>query len=220
MSPRHRALLAALPAILIFSGCYATRLKNLPLGVSTDCPKAWPGAWIALDDSTLEADESFGLLVDVKCQVTALERDNDPRDFALRPQFLGAEVVLLSSSDAVALSETDPTEGDPTDASWFPLRWERGGEVLALSTPDARRAATLVVQGAWPGDVSWAFDGGDVLLKSAAEELPKMLADDDFWARQTFRFRRVGDDRRALDKALRAAERAEERKAKDAAKEP
>ncbi len=126
-------------------------------------------------------------------------------------------MVLFSRSEVATLMEWGPSDGEEIpDGSWFPLAWKRSADVITWAVPDSRRAATLVVQGAYGGKVSWAFDGGIVVLNSAAEELLGLLAQDAFWQGPILRLRRVGDDRRDLDKAMRGAKRSEERKAKDA----
>lgn len=221
MSLGQRALLA-LPLLLTLSGCTATAVEKLPQGASTDCPKDWVGAWVRLDVETHQPAPDLGVLVGEACQVLALDNDDSPREVALHPQFLGTKISLFPRAEVTILYEfAESLSKEFPEGSWFPVEWKRREDLMALSVPDTRRAATLIVQGVLVGDVNWESgqEGQSiVVVGSAAEDLPELLLQEDFWAAPPwFEFRRVGDDRRDLDKALREAKRAEERKAKDAA---
>ena len=182
------------------------------------------GAWISLDSETHLADSDFGALVDEACQVLGVDNDSSPHEAALHPRFLGTKVALFPLADIALLFEFPESllEEFP-QGSWFPVEWKRSEDLMRINVPDMRRAATLIVQGVWVGTVEWS--SGEVgkkivVVGSAAEDLPGLLLEDDFWSPPPLELRRVGDDRRDLDKALRAAKRAEERRAKDAASPP
>lgn len=209
-------------AALALPACQSTMLESLPTGAATACPAEWRGAWIALDTDT-GAREDAGFVVAAvparadaatgDCALTLVEEhEGKPRELRFTPRFAsarGAQLVLFGHEDAARMLEPDA----PPKAGWYPFEWRRSGDVLVLRAPDHRRIATLVVNGALDGSVSWGDNEGFVFVAGDAVAIAKALDDGRvaFGGEGGTRAARVGDDRRDLDRALARRQREHER---------
>jgi hypothetical protein len=193
----------ALGAIAL-SACQSTMLESLPTGTATACPPEWRGAWIALDADS-GAHEDTGFVVAGDCTVTLVEEhEGKPRELVFTPRFAsarGAQLVLFGHEDAAPLIAPQA----PAKPGWYPFEWRRSDDVLVLRAPDHRRIATLVVNGALDGTVSWDDDDKFVFVTGDAAAITAALGD----GRVSFgggeggaRAARIGEGRRDLDRAL------------------
>ena len=198
---------------LALSACQSTMLESLPTGTATACPAEWRGAWIALDADS-GAHEDAGFVVDGACTLTLVEEhEGKPRELRFTPRFAsarGAQLVLFGHEDAAPLIEPQA----PAKAGWYPFEWRRNDDVLVLRAPDHRRIATLVVNGALDGTVTWGENEGHVFVTGDAASITAALSD----GRVSFgggeggaRAARVGEGRRDLDRALARQKREHER---------
>lgn len=196
----------ALLVLFVLAGCRSTLLENLPAGATDACPQALRGAWIALDSDTRDAEDA-GFVVALDCALTLVEwHDGQWRETRFEPRHArsrGDALVFFSAREAAPVLELEPVpEG------WYPFEWRRNDDRLVLRQPDHRRIATLIVNGAIEGRTTWSRDEGhNVVLgdgAAIAAALQGAFAFDDEGALHA---RRVGEDRRALDRALARAGR-------------
>jgi hypothetical protein len=214
--------LLAMVTAAALCGCQVTVVENLPEGAGTDCPAGWRGAWIGLDELGRD-DPDFGVHVAADCTlvVAAADPNDPPPDAPLHPRFVGSGdggMLLIGRDEVARLLEWKPDDPDAPPSGWVPLRWRRDGDSLEIESPDHRRIATLIVNGGLDGAVHWSSpDSGYNLVKGDAVSARQQLHDNDFFDGDDPTFlRRVGDDRRALDRALQRAKREEDRRAKAA----
>ena len=196
--------------------CQSTSLENLPTGASTACPPGWPGAWIGLDADSGEAEDA-GFLIEHDCATTMVETHQGKlRATRFSPRFAtagGAKLVFIGPEDAARLFEGAP----PERSGWYPFAWRRNGDVLALSPPDHRRIATLIVNGAIDGTTTWnRHDGANFVFGDAQAIAAALRGPVAFRDEAGFRLRRVGDTRRELDRAIERATRASAQRAERA----
>jgi hypothetical protein len=87
------------------------------------------------------------------------------------------------------------------------LSWNRDGERMSMRQADHRRVATLIVQGALPGKVNWQSDtASTVIVGGEANVVADTFNRYDFFeGGGGFTLRRVGDDAKALDRAVKRA---------------
>jgi len=205
-----RTLALLLPLAGVLAGCQVTALQRAPTGATGECPKELRGAWIALDDQGRE-ESDFGVWVHDDCGVESREKGKARPAQQPLPHLAtfagnGRPYVMVTVADArTLLGEETRDEQMPDDALLF-FRWSRDEQLLTLQQPDHRRVATLVVQGAVPGRVRWENNGGSSLLTGDADQIADALrrmdlVDDG----EALRFKRVGDDGRALDRAIKRA---------------
>ena len=209
---KYRRLVAALVALAL-SACQSTMLENLPADAASECPAEWRGAWIALDADS-GRHEDAGFVVDGACALTLVEiHQGKPRELAFTPRFArarGKQVVLFASGEAARMLEQDP----PEKPGWYPFEWRRHDDVLVLRAPDHRRIATLVVNGALDGSVSWSKNDAFVFVAGDPPAIAQALDDErvSFGGEGGARAQRVGEARRDLDRALERAQREAKRR--------
>ena len=214
---------AALALLVLLSGCQLTMVENLPAGAVPTCPAEWRGAWIAVDEAGRD-DGDFGIVVHDDCGVESREKGNPhPAKPPLpKPAFFqangGKQLVFLGAADAFDLIAAPSADGEKPSVGYVVLAWTREGERMNMRQADHRRAATLIVQGALPGKVNWQNDGSTSTVIVGGD--PTSVADafgryDFFEGGGGFSLRRVGDDVKALERALkRATSQKAERKRK------
>jgi hypothetical protein len=207
-------------AAALLCGCQVTVVENLPEGADATCPAGWAGAWIGIDERGRD-DPDFGVHVDAACvlSVTGADPKDAPPAVTLHPKFLAsgdAGVMLLERSEVAQLLEWKPDDPSAPPAGWVPMHYNRDGDQIALESPDHRRIATLIVNGGIEGAVHWSSsDSGYNVVEGDAAAILARLRDSGFFERDDpALLRRVGNDRRALDRALRQAQRDEERRAR------
>jgi hypothetical protein len=198
---------------LALAGCQTTVIERLPQSAKTECPTPVLGAWIAVEDDGQDAAD-FGLLVHNDCTLESRGKDGAHPAHPPLPhlQFFtgaGKQLVLLTTPAAYELAEVKPDKSyDMTGFMIF--AWQRHGDVLELQAPDHRHVANLIVNGAVHGRTLWDnkdqvatvynFLSGD---EAAIEQL--LTHTDLFGDTKSMRLRRVGNDDKALNRALRAA---------------
>jgi hypothetical protein len=196
-----RSLFAGL-ATLLLAACQSTMVESLPTGATASCPPEWRGAWIGLDADTGEAEDA-GFLIAADCATTMIERhEGKLRETHFSPRFAQVDatrIVFVGHEEAASQYKQDP----PARAGWYPFAWERHGEVLALHPPDHRRIATLIVNGALEGATTWDRDEGANFVHGDAQAIERALRGPlGFDGGDGFRMRRVGEDRKALERAI------------------
>lgn len=214
---------AALALLALLSGCQLTMVENLPAGAVPTCPAQWRGAWIAVDEAGRD-DPDFGIVVQNDCGVESREKGNPhPAKPPLpHPAFFqgnnGKQLVFLGAADAFDLIAAPSADGDKPPVGYVVLAWSREGERMNMRQADHRRVATLIVQGALPGKVNWQNDGSTstVIVGGDPNAVAQAFGTYDFFeGGGGFSLRRVGDDAKALERALkRAAGQKSERKRK------
>lgn len=217
-NPMRAAILVA--CALLLGACQMTVVETLPEGAHSNCPSEWPGAWIALDDH-MRPDPEIGMVIDAACTIAMVASDpkDVPADLRLKPRFLdqpGISVVLFEHAEIARLIELKADDAEKPQAGWWPFQWARADDTLLLHAPEHRRIATLIVNAAIDGATHWSGrDSGFNVLQGTPAQLRTRLLDDRLFARDTpMRFERVGDDRRALDRALKQAARDAQRRSK------
>jgi hypothetical protein len=202
------------PLLALLAGCQMTVVERLPEGATTDCDADWPGAWIGIEDDGADADT--GVLIDAACRVTLIPGDPGPDDaeVTLAPRFLPEHAVVLFAEADVAAAVGDDMPPTAQKDAWLPFRWSRSGDLLELEAPDHRRIATLIVNGAFDGVAHWdgASSGYNVMRGGPAEIRARLAQSSLFGDDDPIRLRRVGDDRKDVDRALKKALRARERR--------
>ena len=197
--------------VLALTACQSTSFQNLPPEVSTTCPKPLVGAWLALDDGDVASD--FGLVVKSDCTVESLDDKGVHRPASARPQLTlakiaGDDVFFVPINGAVELvdvkAEKNQTEGQMAFA------WKRTNMQLDLRGIDDRRVSTLIVQGAIQGEseVQHLNRGTNIynFVKEDSAGTERVIGQLGlFQEKATFHFRRVGDDMKALERALKTA---------------
>lgn len=201
----------ALASALLLSACQMTVVESLPEGAVAGCEPEWKGAWIALDDEQ-RRDGDVGMIVDDSCtiEMVAREPEDVPANLRLKPRFIeqpGVSIVLFEHAEIAQLIEIEAGDADRPQGGWWPFQWARADGRLLLHAPDHRRVATLIVNAALDGETHWtARDSGFNVLRGTPEQLRTRLLDDRLFSRDApIRFERVGDDRRALERAMKKA---------------
>jgi len=202
----------ALAFLALLSGCQLTMVESLPAGAVPTCPAEWRGAWIAVDEAGRD-DADFGIVVHPDCGVESREKGNPhPAKPPLpKPAFFqgsnGKQLVFLGAADAFELIAAPSNEGDQPPVGYVVLAWTREGERMNMKQADHRRVATLVVQGALPGKVNWQSENtSTVIIGGEPNAVAEAFGRYDFFeGGGGFSLRRVGDDVKALERALKRA---------------
>ena len=204
---------AMLALLVMLSGCQLTMVESLPAGAVPTCPKEWRGAWIAVDEAGRD-DADFGIVVHEDCGVESREKGNPhPAKPPLpHPAFFltskGTALAFLGAADAFELIDAPVADGERRpDGGFVVLSWDREGDRMNMRQADHRRVATLIVQGALPGKVTWQSDNASTVIVGGE---PNVVADafnryDFFEGGGGFGLRRVGDDAKALERAIKRA---------------
>jgi hypothetical protein len=205
------ALALALPALL--AGCQLTMVETLPAGATPTCPAEWRGAWIAIDESGRD-DGDFGIVVHDDCGVESRDHGNPhPAKPPLpHPAFFqtgkSKSLAFIGAADALDLIAAPTSdEGEKPSTGYVVLAWTREGDRMSLRQVDHRRVATLIVQGAVPGKVNWQSEStSSTLIGGDPNLVAEIFNRYDFFEQSApFSLRRVGDDAKALERALKRA---------------
>jgi len=206
--------IAVILASLALCACQTTIVEHLPQGATADCPAPVRGAWIAIEDDGREASD-FGVIVHADCTLESRGKDgahpaHPPLPHAQFFSGAGKDLVLIPTSDAYELAEVKPDEKTYDKAGFIFFAWRRHGDVLELQAPDHRYVANLIVNGAVHGRTLWNSEGQAAstynFLSGDDAAIAQMLTRFDLFGEvKAMRLRRVGDDEKALNRALRAA---------------
>jgi hypothetical protein len=206
--------LVALLLPLALGACSMTTFKNLPQGVAEDCPKAAVGAWLAREERPAEPAD-FGLVVHADCTVESRDAKHGKRPASgplPRLRFLheaaGDEVALIDTGAAFDLVDVKRSEDMPA-GSFMAFAWKVESNALTLRQIDDRRVATLIVQGAIQGTAQAKHHNRGTEIANAVEEDAAATANlfraYDLFSDKPLEFKRVGEDAKALERALRPA---------------
>lgn len=209
-----RILFAALLPLAL-GACQMTAFEALPEGATTACPKGLPGAWVAQDESKPNEPTDFGVLIHADCSIESRSKGvKHPASGAL-PKLTfataaGEELMLIDTVAALDLAELKPGDDEHKPSGYVAFAFKREGAIVELRSVDDRRVATLIVQGAVQGTTHVEHSNRNTeisnLVKEDAAGTARVLASYDLFDREDkMRFRRVGDDARALDRAVKAA---------------
>lgn len=201
-------------ASLALCACQTTIVEHVPQGAKAECPTPVRGAWIAIEDDGQEASD-FGVLVHDDCTLESRGKDGAHPAHPPLPRahfFSGAgkELALIPSADAYELAEIKPDEKTEGKAGFVFFAWQRHGDMLELQPPDHRYVANLIVNGAVHGRTLW--NGEDQVasvhnfLSGDEAAIAQLFTRFDLFGEvKAMRLRHVGDDEKALNRALRAA---------------
>ena len=208
--PRVCVILAS----LALCACQTTIVEHVPQGAKAECPAPVLGAWIAIEDDGQEAPD-FGVLVHSDCTLESRGKDgahpaHPPLPHAQFFSGAGKDLVLIPTADAYELAEVKPDEKTDNKAGFIVFAWQRHGDVLELQAPDHRYVANLIVNGAVHGRTLWngvdqATSVSNFLSGDDAAIAQVLTHFDLFGEVKAMRLRRVGDDAKTLNRALRAA---------------
>ncbi len=198
----------------LISGCESTSFESIPKGVSDTCEQNWPGGWIALDETGHDAD--FAVFIDKDCTVTNVTGKTPgvtarARFFTLQAQ----NYVVLNAIEAQRLLEVEPdnkpvSSEPPNAGGYFILRWSYDNGYLAISAPEHRRVASLIINGAIDGSVERQPNRSlRNEIGGTPEQIQNLFERIDLYTEHPFaHLRFTGKSRRSLDQAVNKAKRA------------
>lgn len=200
---------------LALGACQMTAFGSLPQGASNDCPKPLVGAWLAQEEKRGEPSD-FGIVVHADCTVESRSKGEKRPASGPLPQLSvlrqagSDEIVLIGTAAAFDLADIKPTNADEKPGGYMAFAWKRDDITVELRGIDDRRVATLIVQGAIQGDAhahqtNRQTEIENFVTEDAAGAARVLSTYDLFDARNPMRFRRVGDDAKALERSMRFA---------------
>ncbi len=211
-----RTILLAL-LIATLCACQTTVLEHLPQGARSECPADVLGAWIAVEDDGQDTPD-FGLLVHKDCTLESRDKDgsahpaHSPLPHAQFFSSAGKDLVFIPMTEAFELAAVKPDDKANARAKTgcMVFAWRRYGNELALQAPDHRHVAHLIVDGVVSGRTAWSDDDriiwAENVLRGDETAMAQLLAHTDlFGDTKSMRLRHVGNDEKALNRALRAA---------------